>query len=90
MNNKMKREDFEQRGWEFSFEFDGEMKFEKGDTWKDDGQGAFLKVKGNKIVITTTDQGFDRDGPKYSVKFNGECKTMDEFDMICGMIKLKI
>jgi hypothetical protein len=90
MNNKMKREDFEQRGWEFSFEFDGEMKFEKGDTWKDDGQGAFLKVKGNKIVITTTDQGFDIVGPKYSVKFNGECKTMDEFDMICRMIKLKI
>ena len=34
-------EDFEQKGWKFSSEFDNEMKFEKGDIWKDDGQGAF-------------------------------------------------
>jgi hypothetical protein len=34
----MKKEDFEQRGWKFSYEFENEMKFEKGDVWKDDGQ----------------------------------------------------
>jgi hypothetical protein len=47
----MKKEDFEQRGWKFSFEFDNEMKFEKGDVWKDDGQGAFLYVKTKKNRI---------------------------------------
>ena len=43
----MKKEDFEQRGWKFGYEFDNEMNFEKGDIWKDDGQGAFLYVKNN-------------------------------------------
>lgn len=86
----MKREDFEQRGWKFSFEFDNEMKFEKGDIWKDDGQGAFLLVKNNLVKIITTDKGFDQDGPNHSTKFNGECVGIDEFDMICKMIKLKI
>ena len=102
----MKKEDFEQKGWKFSFEFDNEMKFEKGDVWKDDGQGAFLYVKTKKteyvmddknhsfntytVKLITTDIGFNQDGPNHSVKFNGECNTMDEFDMICKMIKLKI
>jgi hypothetical protein len=111
----MKKEDFEQRGWKFSYEFvcsillsgfENEMKFEKGDVWKDDGQGAFLYVKTKKteyemdgknhsfntymIKLITTDSGFNQDGPNHSTKFNGECDTMDEFDMICKMIKLKI
>lgn len=29
-NINMKKKDFEQRGWKFSYEFDNEMKFEKG------------------------------------------------------------
>lgn len=86
----MKREDFEQRGWKFSYEFNNEMKFEKGDVWKDDGQGAFLHVKNNIVNLITTDIGFNQDGPNHSVKFNGECNTMEEFDMVCKMIKLKI
>jgi hypothetical protein len=86
----MKKEEFEQRGWKFSFEFENEMKFEKGDVWKDDGQGAFLRVKNNIVNLITTDSGFNQDGPNHSIKFNGECNTMDEFDMICKMIKLKI
>ena len=102
----MKKEDFEQNGWKFSYEFDNEMKFEKGDVWKDDGQGAFLCVKTKKneyvmddknhsfytyiVKLITTDIGFNQDGPNNSVKFNGECYNMEEFDMVCKMIKLKI
>jgi len=86
----MKKEDFEQRGWKFSYAFDNEMKFEKGDTWKDDGQGATLYITKNVIKIITTDKGFNDDGSNYSIKFNGECETIEEFDMICRMIKLKI
>jgi len=86
----MKKEDFEQRGWKFQYELSNEMLFEKGDVWKDDGQGAFLYVKNNIVKLITTDKDFNPDGPNCSVKFNGECNTMDEFDMICKMIKLKI
>lgn len=106
----MKREDFEQRGWKFIYELDNfEMKFEKGNVWKDDGQGAFLYIKPKRTEfmsfmiddkncsfityntkLITTDEGFNQDGPNYSIKFNGECNTMDEFDMVCKMIKLKI
>ena len=99
----MKKEDFEQKGWKFSSEFDNEMRFEKGDIWKDDGQGAFLYVKTKKteyemdsknhsytVKLITTDNGFNQDGPNHSVKFNGECNTMYDFVMICNMIKLKI
>jgi hypothetical protein len=87
--NKMKKEDFEQRGWKLSYELPIGMKFEKGDVWKDNGQGAFLYVNNNNIVkLITTDSGFNQDGPNCSVKFNGECNSMEEFDMICKMIKL--
>ena len=87
----MKQEEFEQRGWKLSYELPIGMKFEKGDVWKDNGQGAFLYVNNNNIVkLITTDSGFNQDGPNCSVKFNGECDSMEEFDMICKMIKLKI
>ena len=86
----MKKEDFEQRGWKFINEFNNEMRFQKGDVWKDDGQGAFLHVTNNTVELITTDKGFNRDGPNYSPKFNGECNSIDEFDMICKMIRLKI
>jgi hypothetical protein len=86
----LKREDFINKGWVFMSEFDNEIIFTKGDVYKDNGQGAFLSVKDNHIVIETTDVGFNQDGPNISVKFNGECNTPDEFDMICKMIGLKI
>jgi len=85
-----KRESFIERGWVFMSEFDNRITFTKGDVYKDNGQGAFLTVKDNHIVIQTTDVGFIQDGPNISVKFNGECNTPDEFDMICKMIGLKI
>ena len=85
----MKKEDFEQRGWNFIYEFDNELKFQGGDIWKDCGQGAFLYVKRNAVKLITTDKGFNQDGPNYSIKFNGLCNTIDEFDMICKMINLK-
>ena len=86
----LKREDFINKGWVFMSEFDNEIIFTKGDVYKDNGQGAFLSVKGNHIIIQTTDVGFNQDGPNISVKFNGEYNTPDEFDMICKMIGLKI
>ena len=86
----LNRENFINKGWEFMSEFDNRITFTKGDVYKDNGQGAFLTVKDNHIVIQTTDVGFIQDGPNISVKFNGECNTPDEFDMICKMIGLKI
>ena len=86
----LKRENFIDKGWVFMSEFDNEIIFTKGDIYKDNGQGAFLSVKGNHIIIQTTDVGFNQDGPNISVKCNGECNTPDEFDMICKMIGLKI
>ncbi len=88
----MERQTFEQNGWKFKHEFEGILDFEKGDIWKPDGLGAFLEVNTNDhtIKITTTDKGFDRDGPNCSVKYNGTCKNIEEFDMICKLIQLKI
>ena len=86
----MKKEDFTDRGWKLVSEFNNEMKFEKGNIWKDDGQGAFLTVKYNTIKLITTDKGFYQAAPNCSVKFNGECNSTDEFDMICKLIRLKI
>ena len=88
-NINTEKEDFEQRGWKFSYEFNNEMKFEKGDVWKDDGQGASLHVKNNIVKLITTDKDFNQDGPNCSVKFNGECNTMEEFDMTCRMVKIR-
>jgi hypothetical protein len=86
----LNRENFINKGWEFMSEFDNRITFTKGDVYKDNGQGAFLSVKDNHIIIQTTDVGFNQYGPNISVKFNGECNTPDEFDMICKMIGLKI
>jgi len=86
----MSKEELEEKGWRWNFNFEDEEKYEKGDVWKDDGQGAFLTVLKGKIIITTTDKGFNQDGPNYSVKYNGKCKNMEQFDMICEMIELKI
>jgi hypothetical protein len=86
----MKKEDFIERGWKFSYEFDGEIHFVKGDPWKDDGLGSYLYVKNNSVKLLTTDCGYTTDGPQISIKFNGYCETIEEFDMICKMIKLKI
>jgi len=86
----MKKEDFEIRGWEFNYEFDGKIVFRKGNIWADGGEGAFLEVINNKIKLTTTDEGFNSNGPNFSIKFHGTCKNMEQFDMICEMIGLKI
>ncbi len=86
---KMSREEIEESGWVFQYDILNEQKFEKGDVWKDDGQGAFLNIKDGKITIITTDKGFNQDGPNHSVKYNGKCNSMEQFDMICEMIELK-
>jgi hypothetical protein len=82
--------ELKERGWEFKYDILNEQKFQKGDIWKDDGQGAFLNIKDGKITITTTDKGFNQDGPNYSIKYNGKCNSMEQFDMICEMIELNI
>jgi len=88
----MTKKDLEERGWIFSYEFDNILHFDKGDTWKDDGNGAFLyfDTKINNITIITTDKGFNMDGPVSSPKFNGTCENIDTFDFICKLIRLKI
>ena len=86
----MSKEELEESGWVFKYDILNEQKFEKGDVWKDDGQGAFLDIKDGKITIITTDKGFNQDGPNHSVKYNGKCNSMEQFDMICEMIELKI
>ena len=90
VKTKMSKEELKERGWEFKYDILNEQKFQKGDTWKDDGQGAFLNIKDGKITITTTDKGFNQDGPNYSIKYNGKCNSMEQFDMICEMIELKV
>jgi len=88
----MNKEYLEQKGWKFSYEFDNELHFEKGDVWKDDGMGAFLyfNIKDNKLRIVTTDVGFNMDGPNCSPKFNGYCEDTETFELICKLIRLKI
>ena len=86
----MTREELEEKGWRWMSQWLNEDKYKKGDVWKDDGQGAFLTVLNGKVTITTTDKGFNQDGPNYSVKYNGKCNNMEQFDMICEMIELKV
>lgn len=88
----MEKEILLKQGWLFKFEWNNVLKFEKGDVWKDDGQGAFLEVDviNKTIKITTTDKGHNMDGPNYSVKFNGNCNDMETFKKICDMINFKL
>ena len=88
----MKKEDFIKSGWIFGYEYVGILKFQKGDIWKDDGQGAFLEFDTNKntVKINTTDLGFQMDGPNNSIKFHGLCENTETFELICKLIMLKI
>ena len=79
-----------QRGWRLSTQIDGMLFFKKGDIMLDAGRGAFLDVTGDRIKIITTDEGYYKNVPNCSVKFLGICKTIEEFDMICRMIDLKV
>lgn len=85
--------ELEERGWIYKYSHKpGVENYEKGNVWKDNGMGAFLKVdnKEGVIEIITTDIGFNQDGPNWSIKFKGECKDIKTFDIICNLIKLKI
>ena len=86
----LQRTDFEDRGWVFLHTFREKTTFIKGNLFEDDGRGAHLDVEGFNVRMTTTDKGFSVDGPIMSVKFNGVCETMDLFDQVCHMIRLKI
>lgn len=78
---------FEQQGWKFSYDIQGIIKFEKGDFWKDDNQGAILEIDTHtdKIKITSTDKGFNMDGPNFSIKFFGKCDSISIFNLICEL-----
>jgi len=83
---------FTYKGWRYSFNFRNVYTFEKGDVWKEDGKGAFLEFDENlmKIKITSTDKGFNSDGPNCSVKYNGFCRNEDEYNTIIELINLNI
>jgi hypothetical protein len=49
----MSREELEEKGWRWKSQWLNEDNYEKGDVWKDDGQGVFLKVSEGKIKLTT-------------------------------------
>jgi hypothetical protein len=71
----MKREDFEQKGWKFSSEFDNEMRFGKGDVWKDDGQGAFLYIKTKKTEyeMDSKNHSFNTYNNEVNLNFSTNC-----------------
>lgn len=79
-------------GWVFKYNFNNEYHFEKGDTWKENEQGAFLIFDSTKmkIIITTTDKGFNMDGPNYSTKYNGKCQNLEQYNLIINLIDLKL
>jgi len=87
--NKLTTKVLEEKGWKFRHKFQETISFEKGNTWRDAGGGAFLDITGNQIIIQTTNEGYGTDGPNLTVKFDGLCQTVEEFDMICKMINLK-
>lgn len=78
----LSKEILQSEGWNYSFNYGGEtptkIEFTKGDVWKDSGRGAFLTFlpNSNEIKITTTDIGFNQDGPNHSVKMNVICKDL--------------
>jgi hypothetical protein len=86
---KLTPEVLKEKGWKFRHKFQETTSFEKGNTWLDAGRGAFLDITGNEITIQTTNEGYGTDGPNLTVKFDGLCQTVEEFDMICKMINLK-
>lgn len=92
---ELTKEYLEQHGWKIISDFREVIKFTKGDVWKDNGGGAFLTYDTNpisstntahKIIIVTTDPGFDMDGPKNSPKFNGICPSVEDYERIVELI----
>lgn len=89
------KEQIEAEGWKLSYDFSTlgpahSMDFEKGDVWKNTGRGAFLSwyPHSNIIKITTSDVGYNQDGPNHSIKFKGECKDINTFRHISRLIKI--
>lgn len=87
----MNKEILESQGWKFKWQYSDTLHFEKGNTWLDNGLGAFLEFNEIKstIKITTTDEGFNSDGPNCSIKFNGKCANVGVLKMITSLIDLK-
>ena len=88
-----------EQGWLFTREYNPRdqiaMKyhsigFEMGDVWKDCGRGAILEFfpERNILKITTTDEGYNQDGPNYSIKFFGDCPSQELYKEIAKLIHL--
>jgi len=86
----MTKEELQSRGWVLQYEINGVICMQKGNFWADDGMGASLKLEGDKLTLSTTDAGYNSDGPNWSIKFSGKCETIKNFDTICRRIQLKI
>jgi len=93
------KEDIESFKWEFKREFTRDKtynglyptkeEYEFGDTCSDKDSGWLEHYpESHKIRITTTDEGFNQDGPNYSVKFNGTILNKSELKDIMTKIGL--
>lgn len=84
------REQIEAEGWAFKYEAGDTQYFTSGVPWKDDGRERFLDYRPitNILKITTTDKGYNQDGPNHSIKFHGKCSSINEFRTICKLLHI--
>ena len=70
----MNKTDIENLGWKCNREYNNKLYFERGDVWISDKYSGFLEycLFTKTLKITTTDGGYNSDGPNTSVKYNGK------------------
>lgn len=83
------KEAIEAEGWVYGGTYAEIQTYKIGDIWQDDGKSGFLNYDpiNHILKITTTDKGFNQEGPNNSIKFHGECKSINEFRKIMQWIK---
>lgn len=82
------KEQIEAEGWVYDGTYGEKQTYKIGDMWENDGKGGFLNYDpiNHILKITTTDKGFNQEGPNSSIKFKGECKSINEFRKIIQWI----
>lgn len=86
------KKQIENEGWIFTRDFKSKLYFETTDIWNGDlVDGGFLEydTSNHQLIITTKDGGYNSDGPTISVKFKGECPSINELRFILKLIKIK-
>jgi hypothetical protein len=79
-------------GWKFVRQhvFQGitTMHFERGNIYKDAGGGAFLEytLPTGRMKFTSTDVGYNADGPNHSIKYNGPCQDVKTLDFLHDLL----